>query len=187
MKFLKTIRGWFTRKRNTEDLLRGVIYAGFWSNDGVCHYCGRFSTTYNEHHAGCLAEELITWAKDNGIDPDAEEDVFLEELIREPREPLPPERPQTAEEIAEAKKRSEEVREALDALRTTYNHHVVEPVNLSDEESAKLSAQYAPHDYSEDLHCRRCGAEKKEYWPGFGDGRTHCEIKVQESPPVDGS
>lgn len=178
MNILKTIRGWFTRKRSTEDLLRGVIYAGFWSNDGVCHYCGRFSTTYNEHHAGCLVEELIAWAKDHGIDPDAEEDVFLEELAREPPQPLPPERPPTAEEIAESKKRSEEVRKSLSALRTTYNHHVAEPVNLS--------AQYAPHDYSEDLHCRRCGAGKKDYWPGFGEGRTHCEIKGQETPLVDG-
>lgn len=30
----RSVRRW----RSTENLMRSVVYAGFWSNDGVCHY-----------------------------------------------------------------------------------------------------------------------------------------------------
>lgn len=186
MNIFKAIRNWFSRKRSAEDLLRGVIYAGFWSNDGVCHYCGRFSPAYNEHHAGCLVDELIAWAKDHGIDPDADEERFLVDLTAEPRTAWesPAERPLTAEEIAEAKKRAEGVRESMVALKTTWNNHIVEPAQISDEERAKIATQYAPHDYGDTFHCRRCGKAQKEYYQG--SQAANCEINPPEPPTTDG-
>ncbi len=162
---------WLRRRRSTENLLRRVVDVGFWSNDGVCRYCGQFSVTYDEHHAHCLSKDLIEWAKARGIDPGAEADIFPDEPRGEPRKPLPPERPATAEEIAEAKKRLEQFIESANVLRTAFNQHVVDPVPISDEERARIAAQFAPHDFDVFLKCGRCGHDMRDKL-----GPTHCPV-----------
>lgn len=164
MKLLTTIRRWLSRKPSAHDLLRQVI-----NEDGidVDRFCTCSATEDDEHAGDCLVSELVEWAMDYPNPPLA----AVEYVPPPPRLPLAADT-RTAEEIAEDEKRMAGFIETVNALKIAMNHHVVEPVQLSDEERAKIAAGIAPHDFDYHLICRRCGSAMRDVQPG----PTHCAI-----------
>ena len=133
MKLLMTIRRWFSRKPSAHKLLRQVI-----DEVDIDRFCTCGANEDDECGTGCLTLDLVDWARDYPPAP-------VEYLPPPPRHPPPPERMLTPEEIAENKKRMAEFIETANALKNAINYHVAGPVQLSDEERARIAAEFVSH------------------------------------------
>jgi len=133
VKLLTTIRRWFSRKPSAHELLRQVI-----DEVNIDRFCTCGASEDDECDTGCLTLDLVEWARDYPRPP-------AEYLPPPPREPPPPRRLLTPEEIAENKKRMAEFIETANALRTAYNDHLAEPVELTDGERARIAAEFVSH------------------------------------------